>query len=100
MTMTIGSPVTGARSRKVPVAVYGNRWCGISQMIRRALEHAGIEYAYVDLDDHPDAEWKLQRLARGALRTPVVYVDGEWLMEPSVAEVGAALRRHGGSPWP
>jgi mycoredoxin len=99
MTLTAGRSTTSTGIRTVPVAVYGNRWCGISQMIRRALEHAGIEYAYVDLDEHPDAEWKLQRLAGGRLRTPVVYVDGEWLMEPSMAEVRSALYRHGALPW-
>ncbi len=79
----------------LPIAVYGNRWCGISQRVRRALERAGIDYAYVDLDEHPDAERKLQYLAGGDLHTPVVYIDGEWLMEPSLREVQQTLARHG-----
>ncbi len=94
--MTILSPgPTRSAAPTVPIAVYGNRWCGISQMIRRALERAGIEYAYVDLDLHPDAERKLQYLAGGDLHTPVVYIDGEWLMEPSLRQVQHTLARHG-----
>ncbi|MDO9063126.1 MAG: glutaredoxin family protein [Microbacterium sp.] len=83
------------RSRTIPVAIYGNRWCGITQLIRRALDRAGIDYDYVDLDEHPAVHARLEALTRGQLRTPVVYVDGEWLMEPSLRQVEAALSRHG-----
>ena len=79
----------------VPVAIYGNRWCGMTQMIRRALDRAGIDYEYVDLDLYPDAQRKLSLLANGRLRTPVVYVGGDWLMAPTVGEVRYALARHG-----
>ena len=92
--MTLLSPRPAA-VRSVPIAVYGNRWCGISQMIRRSLERAGIDYAYVDLDLHPDAEDKLRLASGGDLRTPVLFVDGEWLMEPSMRQVQQALARHG-----
>ena len=91
------SLLLGARPRvsTVPIAVYGNRWCGLTQMVRRLLDRAGIEYAWVDLDLHPEAERKLAWLAGGDLHTPVVYVDGEWLMEPSTRQVQLALARHG-----
>lgn len=79
----------------VPVAIYGNRWCGMSQRIRRALDRAGIAYQYVDLDLHPDAERKLRMVAGPALNTPVVYVDGDWLMAPTMRELEDALERHG-----
>jgi mycoredoxin len=79
----------------VPIAVYGHRWCGITQTARRLLDRAGVEFAWVDLDLHPDAERKLSWLAGGSLRTPVVYVDGEWLMEPSMQQLRLALARHG-----
>jgi len=84
-----------AATATVPVAIYGNRWCGLTQLIRRALDRAGIPYEYVDLDRHPDAERKLELLARGRLRTPVVYVGGDWLMEPDLRQVEAALARRG-----
>ncbi len=94
MTM-LGTYGAQRAASAIPIAIYGNRWCGISQRIRRALERAGVEYAYVDLDLHPDAERKLRYLAGGDLHTPVVYIDGEWLMEPSLREVQHTLARHG-----
>ncbi len=99
--MTILNPLSPTRTRAratrttVPVAIYGNSWCGITQLIRRGLDRAGIDYRYVDLDLYPDAERKLRALARGRLHTPVVYVDGEWMMAPSLREVQYALARHG-----
>jgi len=92
MSLLMGSPT---RTLAVPVAVYGNRWCGITQQVRRLLDRAGVDYAWVDLDQHPEAERKLAWAAGGFLHTPVVYVDGEWLMEPSVRELQLALARHG-----
>ncbi len=77
------------------VAIYGNRWCGITQLIRRALDRAGIPYDYVDLDENPAVRTRLQALTGGRLRTPVVHIDGEWLMEPSLRQVQAVLARHG-----
>lgn len=80
---------------QIPIAIYGNAWCGETQLIRRALNRAGIEYAYVDLDLHPDVHRRLQALAGGRLRTPVVHIDGEWLMEPTLREVDAVLASRG-----
>lgn len=83
------------RMRAVPVAIYGNRWCGITQLIRRALDRAAIDYDYVDLDEHPSVHARLEALTGGRLRTPVVHIDGEWLMEPSLRQVQGVLARHG-----
>lgn len=80
---------------QIPIAIYGNAWCGRTQLIRRALDRAGIDHAYVDLDRHPDAHRKLQALAAGRLRTPVVHIDGEWLMEPTLREVDRVLASRG-----
>lgn len=79
----------------VPVTIYGNRWCGVSQRIRRALDRAGIAYQYVDLDLHPDVERRLRMIAGPAFDTPVVYVDGDWLMAPTLRELDYVLESHG-----
>ncbi len=87
---------TARRARPaVPVVIYGNRWCGLTQMLRRGLDRAGVDYQYVDLDLHPEVEQTLRGLARGRLRTPVVYVDGEWMIAPGPREVQYTLARHG-----
>ena len=95
VTPTRARSVPRTRTRTVPVAIYGNRWCGITQLIRRALDRADIGYDYVDLDDHPSVRARLEALTRGRLRTPVVHIDGEWLMEPSLRQVQTVLARHG-----
>lgn len=79
----------------VPIAIYGNRWCGITQRIRRTLDRAGIAYQYVDLDLYPDAERKLRTVAGPSLSTPVVYVDGDWLMAPTMRQLEYTLEHHG-----
>lgn len=80
---------------QVPVVVYGNRWCGITQIVRRYLERRGVPYRYVDLDRDPEAERRLRWLAGGAVRNPVVYVNGDWLEQPSMDQLGWVLARHG-----
>ncbi|MEW6470962.1 MAG: glutaredoxin family protein [Actinomycetota bacterium] len=75
----------------VPVVVYGNRWCGITQMIRRTLDRAGIAYDYVDLDTHPDVERRLRWTVGRGFRQPLVYIGGRWLEQPSPAELQRAL---------
>lgn len=81
--------------RTVPVVVYGNRWCGITQMLRRQLERRGVPYRYVDLDLHPDVERRLRWLAGGDFRNPVIYIDGDWLEQPSTRQLDWLLARHG-----
>jgi len=79
----------------VPVVVYGTRWCGITQLVRRYLDRAGVPYEFVDLDLHPHVEQRLRWAAGGAVRNPVVYLGGEWLVQPSIGELRWALARNG-----
>jgi mycoredoxin len=79
----------------VPVVVYGRRWCGLSQMVRRHLDRVGIDYEYVDLDLHPEAESRLSWLTGGRVHSPVVQVGGEVLVQPSIGELQWALSRSG-----
>jgi mycoredoxin len=95
MTMLeVGAPVRH-RTSTVPVVVYGNRWCGLTQMISRGLARAGVDYQYVDLDLHPEVERRLRLTVGPGLHTPLVYVDGDWYMAPSMRELQHALARHG-----
>lgn len=80
-----------APTRGAPVVVYGNRWCGITQLIRRTLDRAGVAYDYVDLDTNPGIERRLRwSLGRG-FRQPLVYVAGRWLEQPTPAELRRTL---------
>lgn len=96
-TPTQVRPLGSARTQRPQsgVVIYGNRWCGLTQMAARTLSRAGVAYEYVDLDEHPAIERRLRQLAGGRLRTPVVYVDGRWLVAPSPAQLRAAMTATG-----
>jgi mycoredoxin len=83
------------RTTTVPVTVYGRQWCGISQMVRRYLDRIGVPYEYVDLDRDPNAESRLAWLTGGRVRSPMVQIRDEMLVQPSVQEVARALARRG-----
>lgn len=93
--LDVHPPVRSRPSRTVPVVVYGNRWCGLTQMITRGLHRAGIDFEYVDLDLHPEVERRMRLTLGHRLRTPLVYVDGDWYMAPTLGELQGALSRHG-----
>lgn len=79
----------------VPLTVYGRRWCGISQMIRRYLDRLGVPYEYVDMDENPDVESQLSWLTGGRVRSPTIRLGDQLLVQPSTRELAQALARHG-----
>lgn len=76
-----------------PIQLFGRRWCAHTQMLRRYLDRAGVPYVYRDMDLEPAALQQV-RWWTGMEVNPVLYIDGEVLVEPGVAEVSYALRRH------
>ena len=79
----------------VPVTIYDNHWRRTTQRIGRVLDRAGVVYQYVDLHLRPDAEHELRIVAGPEINTPIVYVDGDWLISPTLGQVEEALERHG-----
>ena len=77
------------------VTMYSTSWCGYCRRLQRQLDEAGIDYEYVDLDLHPEIERRLRLTLGPRLHTPLVYVDGDWYMAPSMRELQHALARHG-----
>ncbi|MCT2278794.1 NrdH-redoxin [Micromonospora chalcea] len=66
------------------LVVYGTGWCPDVRRSRALLDAAGIEYAYVDLDEDRAAVKLVRRLQRGGRRVPtVVWPDGSFLVEPT-----------------
>jgi mycoredoxin len=84
-----------ATTTTIPLTVYGRRWCGISQMVRRYLDRMGIPYEYVDLDEHPEIESQLSWLTGGRVRSPTIRLGDQLLVQPSTQELARALSRHG-----
>lgn len=77
------------------ILVYGTSWCGMTQMIRRYLDKAGVPYKFVDLELNPGSVDQLRWITGGYAKHPTVVIDGQALIEPSVSEVGRALARSG-----
>ncbi|HZU78129.1 MAG TPA: glutaredoxin family protein [Dehalococcoidia bacterium] len=85
----------GPASWAPPVVVYGTSWCAASQMVRRYLDRLGVPYRYVDLEYDPGAAARLRWLTGGTVSHPTVYINGEYLVEPSLSELRWALARAG-----
>ncbi|WP_424140529.1 glutaredoxin family protein [Roseomonas chloroacetimidivorans] len=90
-----GAPARPIGTRTGPVVVYGNRWCGITMMVRRYLDRAGVPYQFVDLETHPEVRHQLEWVTGGYVASPTVYVGGEVLVQPSISELEWALSRSG-----
>jgi mycoredoxin len=80
---------------RIPIVVYGTRWCAQTQMVRRFMERLGIPYEYADLESDPEAVRRLKWLTGGTASHPTVYIGGEWLVEPTMRELEWALNRSG-----
>lgn len=69
------SPVV-RRPQTADVAVYGSRWCGITMMVRRHLDRAGVPYRFIDWEAHPEARTQLDWIAGGRIGSPTVTKIG------------------------
>lgn len=77
------------------IVVFGADWCADCLRSKRALEGAGVPYAYRDVD--ADSEAKAEaRSVSGRDRIPVVVLPGDVvLVEPSDADLMAAVEAAG-----
>lgn len=83
------------RGSAAPLVIYGSRWCGITMMVRRYLDRAGIPYRFVDWEAHPEVRSELEWLAGGRLASPTIKLGGQVLVQPSMRELEWALARAG-----
>ena len=74
------------------LTVYGAEWCKDCRRTSALLAHFGVDYVLVDLEAEPDRVDEARQLA-GIQRIPVVHFDdGAVLVEPSDADLNAALQ--------
>lgn len=74
-----------------PVTVYSTTWCGHCKRLLRQLDEAGIAYRVVDLDQHPQHAPKIEAKTGGYRTVPALEVGDDLLVNPSIAQVRAAL---------
>ncbi len=74
------------------ITVYGADWCPDCTRTKRALDAVGADYVYRDLVAEPEAAAEAESIS-GRKNIPVVVLpDGVVLVEPSDAELLAAVR--------
>jgi len=72
------------------ITVYGADWCGDCRRAKRLLDERGCGYAWIDVAAQPEVRTELR--ANGYPAIPVIVLPGgAILMEPSDAELAAAL---------
>ncbi|MDQ6935320.1 MAG: mycoredoxin [Actinomycetota bacterium] len=74
------------------LTMYTTGWCGFCHRLRRELDHEGIEYEVVDIDQDPGGAEIVMSLNHGNRSVPtLVYADGDSQTNPSVSEVKKML---------
>lgn len=72
--------------------MYTTSWCGYCARLKGQLKRAGIGYAEVDIEQHPEAAQIVSTVNHGNETVPtLVFADGSALTNPSVAQVSAKL---------
>jgi thioredoxin reductase (NADPH) len=74
------------------VRVVGSRFCRDTHHLRAFLARNKVPFAWMDVENDPNANALLVRFGVGAGDTPlVIFADGRMLRSPSTAAVAAAL---------
>jgi mycoredoxin len=74
------------------ITMYSTPWCGYCQRLKGQLNRAGIEYAEVDIEQHPEAADYVMSVNNGNQTVPTVtFPDGSAMTNPSLAQVQAKL---------
>jgi thioredoxin reductase (NADPH) len=74
------------------IIMYGAHWCPDCKRARQFLGEQRIDYEFIDIDDNPSGQAKVEQYNNGKQIIPtLVFEDGTVLVEPSNAELAAKL---------
>ncbi|NIH78389.1 glutaredoxin domain-containing protein [Amycolatopsis viridis] len=76
------------------VEFYWRPGCGFCMALRAGLERAGLPFTEVNIWEEPGAAERVREVANGNETVPTVFVGPAAMVNPSVAEVLAAVREH------
>lgn len=80
------TPATGT------VTMYSTTWCGYCRRLKGQMSAAGIEFAEVNIEEHPEAAALVEQVNGGSQTVPtLVFPDGSAATNPSLAEVQKRL---------
>ena len=74
-----------------PVTMYTTVWCGYCRRLERQMTAAGIAFRKVDIDIERDFGDRIQAATGGYRTVPTIEIEGELLVNPSIAQVEAAV---------
>lgn len=74
-----------------PVTMYTTVWCGYCRRLERQMTAAGITFRKVDIDVEQDFGERIEAATGGHRTVPTIEVEGELLVNPSIAQVAAAV---------
>lgn len=74
-----------------PVTLFVTEWCGYCRRLKRQMDDAGIVYSEVDIDVEGHHGARIIAFTGGYRTVPTVEVGDRLLVNPSVAEVRAAV---------
>ena len=83
--------------RPLPIVMYARPTCEDSELARRRLRELGIPFVEINVDEDEAAARYVERVNRGFRSTPTIVFGEEAfiVVEPSLEELDAALRRAG-----
>lgn len=74
------------------IKVYGARTCPDTLRARKFLEEQSISYAWIDVDEDPEALNLIKSVNNGQRTTPTIFFeDGSIQFEPTNAELAQKL---------
>ena len=90
MSAAPASPMSAAPA--LPAAgtltIFSTPWCGYCRRLKAALNHEGITYNEIDIEEHPSSADFVMSVNGGNQTVPtVVFPDGTAATNPSIAEV-------------
>ena len=73
------------------VTMYTTVWCGYCKRLERQMAEAGITFRKIDIDAHRDFGDRIEVATGGDRTVPTIEIEGELLVNPSIAQVTAAV---------
>ncbi len=75
------------------IRMYGALWCGDCKRAKQFFGEHRIEYQFIDIDEHPEAQEVVKQYNSGKQIIPtIVFPDGTVLVEPSNAELAVQMK--------
>ncbi|WP_344250171.1 glutaredoxin family protein [Isoptericola hypogeus] len=83
--------LTDDLARPATLTMYGAQWCGDCRRAKRVLDARGTAYVNVDLAADPTRADHAEAISGRKNIPVVVFPDGDFLVEPTDAELTAKL---------